>query len=597
MGDSFLDERLVQKAKKDKISMYYDRFEAQQPQCKFGFDGVCCKNCFAGPCRIIPGKAEKGICGADASVIGLRNLLRHAASGASAHGDHAREVVLAMLKIVENKTHAYHIEDEEKLKIIIKKLGKKNAKEVALEALEDFRRQEGLFHKSEGEFMNWVRINNTKERLDFWKKNNLLPINIDLETSHVLHQTTMGNDADPNSLLKSCLRIGVLDGAAMRIATDFQDIIFGTPEIVKSDCNLGVMDSEYVNIAVHGHVPLLADKVVEWSKKLEKEAKKIGAKGINVIGICCSGHEEMMRHGVHLAAHVLQAEHAIVTGALDAMVVDAQCIYPSLQDVASCYHTKLITTMLAKIPGALHIPFTVDNADIDARKIVMVGVNNYRKRRKGAVFIPKTKTELYGGFSFEAIVSAVKDFKELDKLNGIVAVVGCRNPRLRGYKFTEEMIKILLKNDILVVSTGCIAHAAAQEGLMNPSALKYCGPKLKEFCLKIGKANGLEALPPVLHMGSCVDNSRIGQFLNAWSEYKKKPISMLPVAASAPEMMTEKSLAIGFWSLALGIDTHFNPTFPGFDRFKNYKGCGNVLKGETPSDAANVLIKSLKKKV
>jgi len=585
---------------------------------------VCCRNCFAGPCRIIPGKQEKGICGASADTIVARNLLRAVVAGAACHSDHAREIVLALLKIGQGKT-SYNIKDERKLRTLAELLSKKYrgdirkvAKEVALEALEDFRRQEGVFHESEGKYLNWLRITATKERQKLWKSLDVLPINADYEINHAIHKSTMGSEADPIAILLDCLRLSLVDGyAGMHLSTDLQDVIFGTPHIARSEANLGVIKEDYVNIAVHGHVPLLSEKVIEYAKKLEPEARKVGAKGINVVGICCSGNEVLMRHGIPLAGHILQSELAIVTGALEALVADLQCIYPSLQDVASCYHTKLITTALAKIPGSHYIHFTVENADEAAEEMIRIAIDNFKNRNRSRVLIPEEKTTLYSGFSPEAIVEALKRINKKDPLRplienmlngnvfGIVAVVGCRNPKLRGEKFTEKMIRKLLKNNILVLTTGCVSHSAAQEGLMIPEAVEYAGGGLRRFLVKLGKANGLSAVPPVLHLGSCVDNSRIEKIVNSLSNKLKVPISSLPIAASAPEYMTEKAVAIALWALSLGIGLHVNPTPPvtGSKLVTKFltqdlekTTGGKVLLADRPDSAANILIEHIKGK-
>jgi len=624
----YINKELIEKAKKDKVKLVFDRFEEQQPQCDFGLTGVCCKNCFQGPCRIIPGKQERGVCGANVDVIVARNLLRSAAAGATCHTDHAKEAILALLKIAEGKTKAYKIKDEKKLRTFAKLLGvkstgdaKKVAKAVVLEVLEDFRRQEGLFHKTEGCCLNWMNIRATKERIETWRKLGILPVNADAETSHALHQTTMGCDADPINLLLSVLRMGLVDGySGLNLATDMQDIIFGTPYLTKTTTNLGVLKEDYVNVIVHGHVPLLSEKVLEAAKKPANiaRAKALGAKGINVVGMCCTGNELLMRQGIPMAGHVLQQELAIVTGVVDATVVDLQCIYPSLQDIAACYHTKLITTIdYVKIPGALHIKFEVENADKSAQQIIDEALKAYPKRKRN-IFIPKEKTIAYAGFSVEAIIAALSKLNKKDPLKplidniangnilGVVGIVGCRNPKLRGEPFHEELTKILLKNNILVVGTGCWAHAAAQAGLMTPEATeKYAGPKLKAVLEAIGKANGLPALPPALHMGSCVDNGRIGTLLGAIADRLKVPISALPVAGSAPEYVTEKAVAIGTYFLTLGLAVHLNPIPPVTGSklvtkvltqdLEKITG-GKVLIGTTPEAAAKAIIQHIKRK-
>ncbi len=628
--NTFVSKQLLEKAEKQKIELVFDRFEKQQPQCPWGLDGGCCKNCFAGPCRIIPGKGVvKGVCGATADVIVARNLLRMTAAGASSHIDHAREIILTLEAVAHGRAPAYEIKDELKLRALAKALGKRHtgnikrvAEAVVQAALEDFRRQEGVFHQvKEGEYLNWLKIKATKERLELWKKLGILPVNADLEISRAQHVTTMGNDADPTSLLLRVLRNGLVDGyAGLHLTTDLQDVLFGTPTLVESESNLGVLKEDYVNIAVHGHVPLLSEKIVEWAKKLDKTARKVGAKGINVVGVCCTGHEVLIRHGIPHATHTMEAELPIVTGALEAMIVDTQCIYPALQDVASCFHTKLVTTMVARIPGALHIPFKVENVDETAKQIVLEAVKNFKNRGKN-VLIPKEKTGLVAGFSAETIIAALSKLNPKDPLKplldniadgnilGVAAVVGCRNPKLRGQKFGEELMKILLKNNVLVVATGCQAHAAAQEGLMRPEATEqYAGEGLKTVLTAIGKANGLPGpIPPVLHMGSCLDNSRIEVVVNAIAEKLNVPIPKLPIAASAPEWVTEKAVAIGVWALALGITTHLNPIPPvttppaGVVRkiltqdLEAITGA-KVLLETTPQAAAEAMINHIKKK-
>jgi len=474
--------------------------------------------------------------------------------------------------------------------------------------------------KKEGTYLNWLRIRATKERINTWKKLGILPVNADAETSHILHQTTMGCDADPVDLLLSVMRIGLVDGySGLTLATDIQDIIFGTPMPVKSESNLGVLKEGYVNIVVHGHVPILSEKIVEWAKKLNDTAKKVGAKGINVVGTCCTGIEVLMRQGVPIAGHVLQQEMVIATGVCDLMIVDLQCIYPSIANVAQCYHTKIVTTIdYVRIPGAIHIPFEVDKADETAKKIVKLAVDNFKNRRKNKVFIPKEKAEVWTGFSAEAIIEALKkvnrkvplkplvDAIKSGDIYGIVGIVGCRNPKVRGMRFHEELTKLLIKKNVLVVGTGCWAHAAAQEGLMTPEATeKYAGAKLKRVLKAIGQANGLPALPPALHMGSCVDNGRIGVLLGAIADYLKVPIPALPAAGSAPEYVTEKAVAIASFFLALGLAVHINPVPPVTGSklvtkiltkdLEEITG-GKVLIGTTPEEAAKVIVAHIRKK-
>lgn len=624
---TFLNKQLLAKAKKEKLSLYTDRFLEQQPQCPFGLSGVCCRNCLQGPCRIIPNKAQAGICGAKPETIIARNLLRTTASGTTCHTDHARESVLTLLKISQNQT-TYKIKDELKLRELAEKLRVRSwgnislvAKAVAEEALEDFRRQEGLYHKKEGNFLNWINITAPKEKIELWKKLNILPVNCDMETSHAFHQTTLGNDADPNDLLLSTLRLGITDGyAGLHLATDMQDILFGTPTLTRTESNLGVLKKDYVNIIVHGHIPLLSEKINEWAKKLNKKARKANANGINVVGMCCTGIELLMRLGVPIAGHILQQELAIVTGAADSVVVDVQCIYPSLGDLANCYHTKLITTIdYVRIPGAMHIPFSVENADKAAQEIINQSIQAYKKRNPRKILIPKESSEVYAGFSVELIkelfskinkknpLKALYTTLKTRQINGIVAVVGCRSSKLNQQPFHEELTKLLLKNNILVLATGCSAHASAQAGLMTPEATeKYAGQKLKLFLKKLSRLNNLKnTLPPVWHMGSCVDNSRISRLVTELSLCSKTRIENLPIIVSAPEAATEKSVAIGVFFLTLGITTHINPPLPtsGSRYITNFLTkdlqkitFSKIILAITPEKAAKSIIQVINKK-
>ena len=439
-----------------------------------------------------------------------------------------------------------------------------------------------------------------------------MPINADLEISRAQHSTTFGNDADPFSLILQSLKLGLVDGyAGLHLSSNAQDIIFGTPSLIKAKVSLGNIKKDYVNIAVHGHVPLLSQKIVEWAKKLEKEAKKVGAKGINVVGVCCSGHEVLMRYGISMVAHILDAELPIVTGALEAMVVDTQCIYPSLQDVADCYHTKIITTMLAKMPKALHIPFSVQNADEMAKRIVLEAIKNFKNRHEN-VFIPKQSNEIISGFSVETIISLLKNLDKKDPLEpllnsivkgdiqGIAAIVGCRNIKVDD-SYIEKLVKILLRNDVLVLTTGCIAYVAGEKGLLKPEAKKFC-KGLKLFLEKLEKVNKV-SLPCVWHMGSCVDNSRIEVLVNLIANKLDVDIPELPIIACAPSWTTEKALAIGFWALALGITTLFNPPLPFTKNLEKIlteeleRVIGSkVLFADTPEKAAKIMLDHIKKK-
>ncbi len=615
---------LLHKAEKEGIETVWDRFDQQQPQCGFGLLGVCCRNCVQGPCRIDPfGEGpQKGICGAGPDLIVARNLLRSAVGGAAAHIDHAYEAVEALYLTAQGKA-PYQIQDENKLQAVAGKLGIATdgkeinalAKEVAEAAFADFAN-----HGSEP--MKWLTATAPKERVETWTKLGVMPKNPDREIRTAMHQTSMGVDSDPVNLILSTVKMGLVDGyGGLHLATDIQDILFGTPTPVVSEANLGVLDQEYVNIVIHGHVPLLSEKVVEWAGKLSAEAKAVGAKGIKLSGICCTGNEILMRQGVPLATNFLAQELAITTGVVDAMVVDVQCIMPSLAEIVSCYHTKLITTMsIAKVPGAEHIPFEIDKVDEAGAQIVRLAIEAYKNRDRSKIQIPEEKSKVMAGFSIEAIVGALAKLDPDNPLKplvdniangnvlGAVAVVGCNNAKVVHDSFHVGLVKELLRNNVLVVATGCAAHALGKAGFLTPEATeKYAGDTLKAVLTAVGNGAGLKApLPPVLHLGSCVDNSRIGDLVKALADYLKVAVKDLPIAASAPEYQHEKAIAIGTWAVALGVLTHLGvvppvlggPTVAGVltgETAENLLG-GKFYVETDPILAAEGMIKHIKAK-
>jgi carbon-monoxide dehydrogenase catalytic subunit len=567
--------QLLDKARKDGMETGWDRVKQQYPHCKFGSSGVCCRRCFHGPCKIY-GKVKRGICGADEDTIVLTNLIQLQTSGAVQHVEHSRELVETLEKIAKG-TVPYEIKDEAKLRSIAEKLGvdssgdiKEVAARVAEKAIENFTAQEGT--------LNWLEITANEKEKKKWKELGILPKNAHAEIALSLLRTSNQCDADPANLLQEVGRLGLVDGfAGLHLSTDLTDIMFGTPKLVKTESRLGVIKEDAVNIAVHGHLPILSEKIVEWAEKMEDEAKKVGASRINVVGICCTGNEVMMRHGIPLATNFVGQEVAMATGALDAMVVDVQCIMPNLQPASECYHTKIITTLpYIKLPGAMHVDFTPENADESAKKIIEIAIEAYKHRDKNKILIPESTMEMYGGFSVEQIVDALSKLNPEDPLQpvidnivsgnilGAVALVGCATFKYKqDYGYTE-LAKRLLKENVLVLATGCGGHSLARHGFMIPDGegAKYLGDGIKAVLKAIGEANGLPSLPPVMHMGACVDNSRVANLLYALAAKLDVPVSKLPAVGSCPEMQSPKVLSIGSYFLALGVDVHVGTPFP-----------------------------------
>ncbi|CCH50252.1 anaerobic carbon-monoxide dehydrogenase catalytic subunit [Pseudodesulfovibrio piezophilus] len=563
-------------AEQNGIDTPWDRYEKMLPQCGFGELGVCCRICWKGPCRIDPfgNGPDRGICGATAEVIVARNLIRMQAAGAAAHSEHGRHIALAMKHLGEKGLDAYAIKDEAKLKGVAERLGieaeGKTTLELAVEvadiSLNDFMNQD---HHKECTWLSKSLPPVTIERL---RKAGVLPHNIDAAVANVMARTHVGCDSDHVNLLLAGIRAAMADYTGMVLATELSDSMFGTPKPVITKANLGVLKEDAVNIALHGHNPLLSEVICDMAMLLNDEAIAAGASaGINVVGICCTGNEVMMRRGVPLATNYLSQDMAILTGAIDGMVVDVQCIMPSIATFGSCFHTEVITTMPDnKITGARHVEFSEKDALDRAREIVRICIDAYRKRDPHRVNIPQQKETAIVGFSTEAIVEALSLVNAEDPLKplidaivsgdikGVALFAGCNNVKIKQDHAYMTVVKELLARNVLVLATGCGAGAFAKHGMMTQEATEeFAGESLKGVLTAVGTAAGLEGpLPPVMHMGSCVDNSRAVMLASALAKALDKDLSELPVVASAPELMSEKAVAIGSWAVALGFPTH-----------------------------------------
>jgi anaerobic carbon-monoxide dehydrogenase catalytic subunit len=551
---------MIARAREEGIETVWDRLAAQQPQCGYCSLGVSCRNCSMGPCRIDPfGEGpQKGVCGADADVIVARNLGRSIAAGASAHSDHGRDILEVFAETAEGKTTGYEIRDPVKLRALAVEYGvatdgrddRAVARDLADQMMDDYGTRKGRIG---------FAARAPEQRRGKWASLGITPRGIDRENVEMLHRTHMGVDNDYVNILLHGLRTSLSDGwGGSMVATELSDVMFGTPKPVMSTVNLGVLKPKSVNIALHGHNPLLSDVIVQAAEdpELIALAKSKGADGINLVGLCCTGNELQMRKGVPMAGNHLMQELVIVTGALDAMVVDYQCIMPSVTDVAKCYHTAVISTAdKARFPGATHISFDPHRGYEIGKEIVRRGIEAYENRNPARVRIPVEPVAMMAGFSVEAILGALGgtpkplvDAIAAGKIRGAVGVVGCNNPKIPQDYGHVTLTRRLIENDILVLVTGCAAIANGKAGQMVPEGASLAGPGLGEVCRALG-------IPPVLHMGSCVDNSRILVLAAALAKYLGVDIAQLPLAGAAPEWYSEKAVSIGAYVVASGIDT------------------------------------------
>ena len=577
---------LLETGKKVGADSWQQRVKNQTPHCGFGEAGTCCRICSMGPCRITP-KAPRGICGCDVHGIVARNYLRFTAGGAATHSDHGRSIAHTLYLAKEGGN--YQVKDPEKLKRIAHEWG------VETEGKDIY----DLAHEiAEMGLMEYGKPFGTQRYLkrapqhtqDLWKAADIEPRAIDREVSQSLHMTHMGCSSLPEALIRQSLRAGLSDGwGGSMMGTEFSDILFGTPKPVDTTANIGVMEKDMVNIIVHGHDPSLSEMIVYYANDPEMIAlaKEQGAKGINIAGVCCTANEVAMRHGIPMAGNFLQQENVVLTGACEAIVVDVQCIFPALGPLSKCFHTKFITTSpIARMPDSDFIEFHEENAGENAKAIVKMAIENFKNRNQDLVNIPQLKTKARVGYSVEAIkkcldgvtnshvdelgtLKPLADVVKAGVIRGAVAMVGCNNPKVRPDTAHIELMKKLLENDIIVIVSGCSAQAAAKAGLMDPDTKEYCGEGLKRVCELVG-------IPPVLHMGSCVDISRMMVLAADLAKDWGINISQIPLCGCAPEWMSEKAVSIGNYVVATGIDT-----FLGVDPYtKGSEEVTQLLQGE-----------------
>jgi len=583
-------QEMLKKAQAENVETIFDRARTMKP-CPIGVEGACCRICAQGPCRVPPPKKKAGeetgeekkqrmgLCGATAETIVARNFARMVACGTASHSDHSRGVAKLFIEVANGRTQGYKLKDVAKLRRVAKdwdvpitvgegedakpRSAEDIAKELGPKILAEFGQQEGE--------INYVR-RAPKKRQEIWRKHGVVPRGVDIEVVELMHRTHMGVDQDYHNLIKQSTRCALADGwSGSMISTDLQDIMFGCPVPIAGEINLGVLKEDHVNVVMHGHEPLLPEMLYVASQEPEliQYAQSKGAKGIQLAGMCCSANEVLMRHGVPVAGNYLHQELAVITGAVDALVVDVQCEMQALANVAKCYHTKIITTDdRAKMEGAMHIAFDDHHALDVARKVIRTAIDNYPNRR-APVMIPQVSSPTIVGFSYETIqyllggsirgsYYTLNDNIINGRIRGVAGVVGCNNCRTTQDSSHMTLIKELLKNDVIVLSTGCAAMAAGKYGLLTPEAAsKYCGEGLAEVCETVG-------IPPVLHMGACVDNSRILMAATACVKAGGlgTDISDLPAAGAAPEWMSEKAIAIGQYFVASGVYTLFGVTFP-----------------------------------
>jgi carbon-monoxide dehydrogenase catalytic subunit len=576
-------EEIIEWGEAHNIETCFDRAEKLK-SCPIGETGACCRVCHMGPCRLVGRNAEeeaRGVCGARLSTVAARNLVRMIAAGTAAHSDHARDMAYTLLAVATGETKDFQIKDVKKLYKVagileIEFEGRPVndvAKDVAETFLQDFGRQLGE--------LNYCRRapKKTQER---WAKTGITPRGIDREVVEAMHRTSVGVDHEADHLLTHGLRTALADGwGGCMISTDITDILFGTPMPIKAEASFGIFKEDEVNLVVHGHEPTLAESIVEVgsSPEMIEYAKSKGAKGINIGGMCCTANEVLMRHGIPTAGGFTNQELGVMTGLIDALSVDVQCIMPAITDLSKKFHTKIVTTSpKAMIQGAVHIEHDEHHPKKTAAEIVKLACDNYPNRKKEGSHITQ-KAPLIAGFSHEYIeymqggrwrgsFRPLNDAIIAGRIRGVVGLAGCDNPRVPATGIHKYLVRELIKNDVLVVSTGCGSAACGTAGYLTPEmALENAGPGLREVCEAIG-------IPPILHLGACVDNSRILTIATAMAAEGglSDEIAGMPAVGIAPEWMSEKAMAIGCYFAASGVPVIFGGESPQGSRKSHDRG-------------------------
>ncbi len=606
--------QILKKAERDGVETAFHRAASMKP-CPIGAQSACCKNCSMGPCRLNAKDpyGKVGVCGATIDTIMARNFARMVATGAAAHTDHGMSMLDVFREVVNGNIKDYTIKDPVKLEEVAREIGiEVEGREVTDIAKDLYKELERTYIQVEGEIPFVKRV--PEKTLETWRKHGVVPRGAMREIMELLHRTHIGVDQHYENITKQCTRTAIADGwGGSMVATEISDILFGTPMPVNGEVDMGCLKEDQVNVIIHGHEPNLFESMLDSvnDPTLVQAAKDAGATGINLVGMCCSGSEMLSRHGIPHAGNFMSTEAVLITGAVDAMGVDVQCIKQGLAKVAECYGTKLFTTNpRCHIEGAEHIEFHEHEPRECTDEIVEMAIVRF-KNRKLPVEIPNITTMGVHGFSHESInyhlggtfrasYTPLNDNIINGRIRGVAGVVGCTNPRVKHDWVHVELVKELIRHDVLVLQTGCSQISLAKAGFYTPEAAYLAGPGLREVCETVG-------MPPVLGMGACVDNSRI---LIAASEMVRAgglgdSIADLPAAGAAPEWMSEKAISIGHYFVASGVYTVFGVSFPIIEGTKFHKllfdgleeqGFGKWGFSPDPHEMAHMMIAHIDKK-
>ena len=544
----------------------HHRVEGQSVKCGFGLQGICCRLCSNGPCRITP-EGDRGICGANADTIVARNFLRAVAAGSGCYIHVVENTALNLRNTGLNKGT---IKGKNALNSLCKKFGidassmddHEKCIKVADMVLADL-------YAPEYEKMKLVEKIAYKPRYEKWKELGILPGGAKGEVFNGIVKSSTNLNSDPVNMYLHCLKLGISTGLyGLTLTNLLNDVMLGEPEIVQAAVGLHVIDPDYINVMITGHqhsmIAYLQDKMID--PDVVKKAQDAGAKGFKLVGCTCVGQDLQLR-GVHykevFAGHAgnnFTSEAVLSTGAIDGVLSEFNCTLPGIEPI--CDDLGIVQICLddvAKKANAEYMPFYDNDEKELSDKIIDKFINSYKERRpKVKINIPnhgnkETITGVSEGSLGKLLGGNLQPLLDLilkGMIKGVAGIVGCSNMTALGHDvFTVELTKELIARDILVLSAGCSTGGIENCGLMTPAAANFAGPNLKAVCEQLG-------IPPALNFGPCLSIGRLELVVVELAELAGVDLPQLPVVLSAPQWLEEQALADGCFGLALGLPLH-----------------------------------------
>ena len=542
----------------------HHRVETQETKCGFGLQGVCCRLCANGPCRITP-DAPRGICGANADTIVARNFLRAVAAGSGCY-IHVVENTARQLK--NTGLHKDKIRSEKALNHLAELFGVTGTDKydlcvkVADAVLSDL-------YRPEYEPMELVEKLAYAPRVKRWKELGILPGGAKGEVFNNIVKTSTNLSSDPVEMMVSCLRLGISTGLyGLQLTNLLNDVVLGDPEIRMAPVGMNVIDPDYINILITGHqhslFTYIQDRLLD--EDVVAKAKAAGAKGFKLVGCTCVGQDLQLR-GAHYteifdghAGNNYISEAVLSCGAIDAVLSEFNCTLPGIEPICDELKIKQICLdVVAKKANAEYIPFNYETRQADGDRIIDEIIAAYKERRGNVPMnlfadhgnkntltgVSEGSLKAFLGGSWKPLIDLIVS----GKIKGLAGVVGCSSVAYGHDTLTAELTKELIAKDILVLTAGCSSGGLENIGLMTPEAAELAGPNLKAVCKELG-------IPPVLNFGPCLAIGRLEIVATEIAGELGVDLPQLPLVLSAAQWLEEQALADGAFGLALGLPLH-----------------------------------------